>query len=203
MRTSFILHTDSLCVLEELTQSQMGDLFYAIYCYQINKEFELDGIVKIAFSQFKNQFIRDDEKYKKTVEARKIAGSMGGKQRQVNQANATKCKQNVANQADSDSNSKKDSDKDSENNNIISNHFTKQQIQDILKYRKSIKKPIKTQQGFNGLQKKILEVIEYYSVTLEDVLTLMAEREWQSINKDWKEVSERFTQPTQQIYFLG
>lgn len=78
------------------------------------------------------------------------------------------------------------------NTKIASNHFTKQQIQDILKYRKSIKKPIKTQQGFNGLQKKILEVVEAYSVTLDDVLAYMAEKEWQSIDKDWKEVSERF-----------
>ena len=76
--------------------------------------------------------------------------------------------------------------------NITSEHFAKQQIEKILYYRKSIKKSIKTQQGFNGLEKKILEVIETFDTNLDDVLSLMADNEWQSINKDWKEVSSRF-----------
>jgi len=103
MKPSFILHKDSLCVLEDLTNEQRGELFYAIYCYQIGKELELSSIIKIAFSQFKNQFVRDEEKFKKTVEARKQAGTKGGKQRVANQANASTTKQTKANQAVSDS----------------------------------------------------------------------------------------------------
>jgi len=105
MKPSFILHKDSLCVLEDLTNEQRGELFYAIYCYQIGKELELSPITKIAFSQFRNQFVRDEEKFKKTVEARKQAGSKGGKQRVANQANASTTKQTKANQAVSDSDS--------------------------------------------------------------------------------------------------
>jgi len=102
MKPSFILHKDSLCVLEDLTNEQRGELFYAIYCYQIDKKIELKSIIKIAFSQFKNQFVRDEEKFIKTVEARKQAGSKGGKQKV---ANATKSKQKKANIAVSDSDS--------------------------------------------------------------------------------------------------
>ena len=105
MKSSFILHKDSLCVLEDLTNEQRGELFYAIYSYQIGQEIELSPIIKIAFSQFKNQFVRDEEKFKKVVEARKQAGAKGGKQRVANQANASTTKQTKANQAVSDSDS--------------------------------------------------------------------------------------------------
>ena len=121
MRNSFIVHIDSLCVLEDLTNEQRGELFYAIYCYQINKEIELSPIVKIAFSQFKNQFSRDEEKYKKTCEARKYSGSLGGKQKV---ANASNCNQKVANLADSDSKSKNKNKSDS-NNDSKSNSNSK------------------------------------------------------------------------------
>lgn len=125
MRQSFILHKDSLCVLEDLTNEQRGELFYAIYCYQIEEEIELSPIVKIAFSQFKNQFARDNEKYEKTVERRREAGSKGGKQRVANQANASTTKQNQANQAVSKSKNKSvsksdsDSKKESKSNSLV------------------------------------------------------------------------------------
>ena len=122
MRQSFILHIDSLCVLEDLTNEQRGELFNAIYCYQVGEEITLTPIVKIAFSQFKNQFIRDEEKYKKTVEARKQAGSMGGKQR-------------VANQADSDSKNKNKSDSKS-----VSDSNYKYTIVEIIFHLNSILK---------------------------------------------------------------
>jgi hypothetical protein len=106
MRKSFVLHIDSLCVLDDLSDEQKGQLFNAIYQYQLGNEVVLSPLVKIAFSQFKQQFIRDDEKYQNVCESRKIAGSKGGKQKV---ANASKCKQNVANVADSDNKSDSDS----------------------------------------------------------------------------------------------
>jgi hypothetical protein len=63
MKKSFMLHIDSLCVLDDLTNEQRGELFFAIYNHHLAKDIELSPIVKIAFSQFKNQFARDDEKY--------------------------------------------------------------------------------------------------------------------------------------------
>lgn len=121
MKPSFILHKDSLCVLEDLTNEQRGELFYAIYCYQIGEVIELSPIVKIAFSQFRNQFVRDEEKFKKTVKARQEAGSKGGKQRVANQANASTTKQSQANQAVSDSVNESVSVNDSKKEIIINN----------------------------------------------------------------------------------
>ena len=111
-KKSFVLHKDSLTVLDDLTDEQAGKLFKAIKSYHLNEELELDSLIKVAFSPFKNQFIRDEEKYEKTCKARAEAGSKGGKQKQQNLANASKSKQNLANLADSDS----DSDSDSEKN---------------------------------------------------------------------------------------
>jgi hypothetical protein len=102
-KKSFLLHIDSLDILDDLTNGQAGVLFKAIKAYQHNDDFPLDSIVKIAFSPFKNQFLRDDEKYIKTCERRAIAGSKGGKQKV---ANASKCKQEVAKVADSNNKNK-------------------------------------------------------------------------------------------------
>ncbi len=98
IRKSFVLHKDSLDILPDLTDEQAGKLFKAIHLYQIDEGLNLDQITKMVFLPFKNQFIRDNEKYTETCERRAIAGSKGGKQKV---ANASKCLQKVANVADS------------------------------------------------------------------------------------------------------
>lgn len=111
-KKSFLLHIDSLDILDDLTNGQAGVLFKAIKAYQNDEPLDLDSVVKIAFSPFKNQFQRDDEKYKTTCERRALAGSKGGKQRVANQAIASKGKQTVANQADSNNKNKTNSKSD-------------------------------------------------------------------------------------------
>lgn len=129
-RKSFVLHKDSLDVLDELTDEQAGKLFRAIKAYQRGEELELDHITKIVFSSFKNQFERDEAKYQKTCEARAKAGKKGGEKKAEAEkerlANASKCqqelpsdsksKQDLANLADSDSKS----DSDSNNKDLMS-----------------------------------------------------------------------------------
>ncbi len=96
-KKSFLLHIDSLEILNDLSDEQAGKLFKAIYSHQIDDEVSLDQITKMVFLPFRNQFERDNEKYIKTCERRAIAGSKGGKQKV---ANASKCKQELANVAD-------------------------------------------------------------------------------------------------------
>jgi hypothetical protein len=74
----FILHKDSLSILNKLTDEQAGQLFKAIYKYQLNNTLPQDNFISIIIEPFLNQFKRDDENYKITCEARKIAGSKGG-----------------------------------------------------------------------------------------------------------------------------
>jgi hypothetical protein len=111
-KKSFLLHIDSLDILDDLTNGQAGVLFKAIKAYQHGDDFPLDSIVKVAFSPFKNQFLRDDEKYIKTCERRAIAGSKGGKQKV---ANASKSKQAVANLADTKNKNKNKTNNKSDN----------------------------------------------------------------------------------------
>lgn len=119
-RKSFVLHIDSLDILDDLTNGQAGVLFKAIKAHQNDEEFDLDSIVKMVFIPFKNQFARDNEKYEKTCKARATAGSKGGKQRVANQAIASNSKQKVANQAESDSKSDSKSKSDSDIKEVIS-----------------------------------------------------------------------------------
>lgn len=111
-KKSFLLHIDSLDILDDLTNGQAGVLFKAIKAYQHSEDFPLDSVVKIAFSPFKNQFFRDDEKYVKTCERRAIAGSKGGKQKV---ANASNSKQELANVADTNNKNKNKTNNKSDN----------------------------------------------------------------------------------------
>ncbi len=114
-KKSFILHHDSLSVLDELTDEEAGKLFKAIKAHHLNEEIELDSIIRIVFSPFKNQFIRDLEKYTNTCAARAVAGSSGGKKKAANVAKASKSKQKVANVADSVSDNDSESVNESDN----------------------------------------------------------------------------------------
>lgn len=79
MRTSFILHLDSLVILDEMTNEQKGILFDAIYKFNLGQEVKLDFAMKMAFAPFKNQFIRDGEKYDSFVDKQKENGKKGGR----------------------------------------------------------------------------------------------------------------------------
>ena len=128
-KKSFLIHIDSLDILDDLTDAQCGELFKAIKSHHCDQKTNLSAIVKIAFSPFKNQFIRDDEKYQKTCERRAIAGSKGGKQKQANLANGSNCKQKVANLADNKNKS------DNDNKNIKTRAvFKKPAFIEVLKY---------------------------------------------------------------------
>lgn len=71
---SFILHIDSLEVLDQLSDDQAGKLFKAIFSYQKTGETgEIDKLLKIAITPFLNQFKRDEESYNNSV----IQGKIG------------------------------------------------------------------------------------------------------------------------------
>jgi hypothetical protein len=108
---SFILHQDSLVILEKMTDEQAGKFIKILYYFKKTGELqELDFAMEMATTPFFNQFKRDKIKYNNVCEARKLAGSKGGKQKV---ANASKCKQKVANLAENDNDSDNDNENDS------------------------------------------------------------------------------------------
>lgn len=160
MKKSFIVHIDSLAVLDDLSDEQCGELFRAIKAYHSGEEIELSPLTKIAFSPFKNQFARDGAKYENTCKARAAAGSKGGKQKV---ANASKCKQKAANVADSDSKSKNDSKSDSKNKNevlVIPDGINQPAWNEWVDYRKSKKKSVS-----QAAAKKQFKLLSNYSLS--------------------------------------
>jgi len=123
-RKSFILHKDSLSVLDDLSDEQAGRLFKAIRAHQCGIDIEIDAITKIALSPFKSQFDRDDEKYEKKVNANKINGMKGG--RPKSEVNPEKAKEpsglfgNPENPQKGDSDSDSDSDSEDIDTNVSS-----------------------------------------------------------------------------------
>jgi hypothetical protein len=129
-RKSFIIHKDSLEILDELDFETSGKLFHAIKNYQKDGSEPEEKLIKLLFFNFKKQFIRDADKYSEITERNKINGQKGGrptkpKETQITQSVFEKPKKA---DSDSDSDSKNDSDsvsdseskKDSDNDvNII------------------------------------------------------------------------------------
>lgn len=165
-KKSFLLHIDSLDILEKLSDEQAGKLFKAIASHHNGSDYELDDLLDLVFTPFKNQFNRDLEKYKKVSEKRALAGKKGGKQKQSNLANASKCKQNLANLADSDNESDKDSDSDKDINTLDQSKIARAKLEeDSFEYWwKEYPKKVAKQSAFKSW-KKVIKKMDDETVT--------------------------------------
>jgi hypothetical protein len=204
-KKSFVLHVDSLDVLDELTNEQAGMLLKAMRDYHNEHETPLDALTKIVFCPFKNQFNRDSLKYQTTCERRASAGSMGGKQKVANVAKASKPKQKQANLAESvnvsenDSDSVNESESDNKSVSVIKEtpvkldysvlQMTKEQCADVIRIRKKNKGPTFTQLIINQLAKQFL-LAEQKGFTFQDSLIEWEVRGWKSFKADWMKVSQ-------------
>lgn len=116
-KKSFILHLDSLDVIEELNDQQTAELFKAIIDFQKTGKTNLKGLMKVVFIPFKNQFLRDQNKYDSKCETNKINGSKGGRPKKTqDNPNKPKITQRLNNKPKKPYNDN-DSDNDSVNDN--------------------------------------------------------------------------------------
>lgn len=84
-KSSFIMYTEYREHASLLSREQQGDLFMAVMNYAAGDVLpQLDGMTQMAFSFIKTQMDRDNEKYQKTVEARREAGKKGGRPSKTN-----------------------------------------------------------------------------------------------------------------------
>ena len=129
-KKSFVLHIDSLDILDELDEIQTAKLFRAIRAFQKGQDIELDAITKITFMPFKNQFIRDNEKYIAFVESQSAKGKLSAEKR--NQPKLTAVDQALPpptestykeSDSDNDKEKEKDSESVSDNENNPHSHF--------------------------------------------------------------------------------
>jgi len=113
MKNSFILHHDTLSVIEELTDEQAGQIIKEIYRISMHlnnpekakKPIGLSGLLNSVLHPFKMQLYRDFETYKATALRNAENGKKGG--RPPLQKNQSKPKK-----ADSDKGNDKVSDKE-------------------------------------------------------------------------------------------
>lgn len=99
-KNSFIMYHDQKEIFEKLNCEEAGKLIKAIFDYETTGNLpELSELLSYIIIPIKQMLDRNRVKYNEIKAARQEAGSIGGKQRVANQANATFAKQNVANQA--------------------------------------------------------------------------------------------------------
>jgi hypothetical protein len=116
---SFILHKDSLSILDQLDDVQAGRLFKAIHQYhQAGEVGKVDQLTKIALNPFLNQFERDKQKYNAIVDRNKqnIAKRWNTKNT-TGKSGIPNDTKNTDNKNKSDSDSKKDSKNNKDNEN--------------------------------------------------------------------------------------
>lgn len=112
MRKSFILHIDSLGILNELTDEQAGQLFKLIYNYYNPEkpiETQITQLVNLAFYPFKSQFQRDLQAYNKVCDRNKNNGMLGGRPKKNNP--------NKPKKPDNDNKNNNDNENDNNNDN--------------------------------------------------------------------------------------
>jgi hypothetical protein len=116
MKKSFIIHLDSLNVLDQLTDEQSGQLFKAIHEFHKGNDPELDFGLRMAFLPFKNQFIRDLEKYESKVVSNRENGKKGGRPKKP--TNPDGFEETQPNPKNLDNDNESENDNESKNGNI-------------------------------------------------------------------------------------
>ena len=122
-KKSFLLHIDSLDVLDDLTNGQAGVLFKAIKAYQKNEVFDLDSVVKVAFSPFKNQFERDNEKYEKLCEKNRLIAEKRHSTKSTTGTSGNQALPKRTKSTDSDSDSDSDNDNNIKHLSVVTDGF--------------------------------------------------------------------------------
>jgi hypothetical protein len=80
MKKSFILHLDSLVILNKMTNEQAGIFLKTIYHFQNTGEIlPLDFGMEMAITPFLNQFKRDNNKYQVFIDKQTENGKKGGR----------------------------------------------------------------------------------------------------------------------------
>ena len=187
-KQSFILHLDSLEVLDKLSDSECAELFKAIRDYNKGLELNLSSLVDIVFTQFKNQFDRDLDKYKSICERNKVNGSKGGRPKNPkNPVGFSKTQRNPKKPKKAVSDS--DNDKDSDIVNIkkyIKKGYPQKLIDELIKHRKMLKKPILTERMLSGLLKSLDRYAQHWRITFDDACKYYLSQSWISIDVEYK-----------------
>lgn len=131
MKKSFILHYDSLSVIDKMTDEQTGKLFRMMKSYHNGRDYICEDLaVELVFEQFKNQFDRDLIKYNNICERNSNNGKKWWRPQEPKKPTGLSGNPKKPKKADNDSDNKNDSDNVNENN-IQSEQEVKEKIKEI------------------------------------------------------------------------
>lgn len=175
-KKSFILHKDSLAILDEMTDEQAGQLFKAIYNYQVNGDECCDDFgIRMAFAPFKTQFVRDSAKYTNVVERNRANGSKGGRPKKT-QSKPKKPNGLSKNPKKPDSDSDSDNVSDNEINGLFTNPLDIA-INEFRLHRKQMRKPLSAL-----AEQKLRKKLSKYDVPVAvDMVNQSIENGWQGV----------------------
>lgn len=89
-KESYMLYRGWNPLFENLPKEQLGELFYAICCYQSGKEYTIENpLIKGVFEMVLMQFKKDEEKYISNCEAKAKNGKKGAESRWQDDNNNT------------------------------------------------------------------------------------------------------------------
>ena len=89
-KESYMLYRGWNPLFENLPKEQLGELFYAICCYQSGKEYSIENpMIKGVFEMVLMQFKKDEEKYISNCEAKAKNGKKGAESRWQDDSNNT------------------------------------------------------------------------------------------------------------------
>jgi hypothetical protein len=210
-KKSFVLHVDSLLILDDLTDEQAGKLIKSMLSYYRDESVEgLDQLTKIALRPFINQFLRDSKKWEERAERSRANGLKGGRPKT----------QEVTNKPSGLSGLNKEpkepvsvnvsvNDNVNVNGNVSVNEkniralpakldysilqMTEKQCSDVTRIRKKNKGTALTQVIIDQLAKQFF-LAEQNGFTFNDSLVEWEVRGWKSFKADWMKSNNQKTQ---------
>ncbi len=175
MTQHFTFFESYYSAVKDLDSEIKAEFYEAIFEYALYDESPSDGtnpIVKALFNMAKPNL--DSSK------AKREAGKQGG----------SKAKQSESKAKQSESEKEKEKEKEEKTKAkkefFVNSVFSERELNILIKYRADIKKSIKTQQAATGLSNSFKQCYEK-GYQFEELMNLMAEKQWVSLKLEWVE----------------
>jgi len=139
MKTSFILHTDSLDILDALTTEQCGQLLIAMRDYHMTGAMPQDAMLKLALLPFIQQWKRDLIRFEKVCERNRMNGMKGGRPKnQENPVGFLGTQQNPTEpkKAEKEKEKEKEKENEKESESIKSTRFAAPTLDEVKEFFK-------------------------------------------------------------------
>ena len=180
MKNTFVMYTDWIDMIEDLTDEDRGLLFLAIMRYQLGEELpemKKGSGPSVAFAQMRRQFEKDSEKYNELCQKRREAGKTGGRPKSEKKEEVSEKSKWFSQKANESKPKQKNPDNDNVNDNVLK--------ENTLKGVKEKRFAPPTPENVSGYCREM----GYTNVDAERFVDFYASKDWmvgKNKMKDWK-----------------